>query len=482
MKVILMSLKSKHEILAKIPQVEALLKTKSIEGLVAEFSHTVVVEEIRKVLSRIRRRILSEETEWFPEDALNQENLIKEIIEQTRLGMKPNLHGVINGTGTILHTNLGRAILSPKASRQVLEIARRYSNLEIDEESGKRGLRYDHVSELLCRLTGAEDAMVVNNNAAAVLLVLSALGQGREVVVSRGQLIEIGGSFRIPEVMEQSGCILVEVGSTNKTKIEDYAQVIGAETALLLKAHTSNYKVVGFTAEVSNKELVALAQEHDLPVVEDLGSGILVDLSDYGLAEPTVQSSLDSGIDVVTISGDKLLGGPQAGIILGKKKFLDKMKLHPLNRALRIDKLTLAALEATLREYLDEKRVLNRIPVLAMLTIDKNEVRDKTDKLWLEVTMRVGELANCQIVETTSTVGGGSMPLSEIPSYALSVLPKYKSLTWLDEQMRKNDPPVFARIFKERYLLDLRTVQEDEIQILADALVDVLLKSKEDEK
>ena len=337
MKVILMSLKSKHEILAKIPQVEALLKTKSIEGLVAEFTHTVDVEEIRKVLSRIRRRIFSEETEWFPEDALNQENLIQEIIEQTRLGMKPNLHGVINGTGTILHTNLGRAILSPKASRQVLEIARRYSNLEIDEESGKRGLRYDHVSELLCRLTGAEDAMVVNNNAAAVLLVLSALGQGREVVVSRGQLIEIGGSFRIPEVMEQSGCILVEVGSTNKTKIEDYAQAISAETALLLKAHTSNYKVVGFTAEVSNKELVALAKEHDLPVVEDLGSGILVDLSDYGLAEPTVQSSLDSGIDVVTISGDKLLGGPQAGIILGKKKFLDKMKLHPLNRALRID-------------------------------------------------------------------------------------------------------------------------------------------------
>lgn len=477
-----MSLKSKQEVLAQIPQVELLLQTQELKNLVEEFSHQVVVEEIRKVLSKVRRQILVEETEWFSEDTLSKESLVHEIIKQTRLGMKPNLHGVINGTGTILHTNLGRALLSAKAGRQVLEVARRYSNLEMDEESGQRGLRYDHVSQLLCRLTGAEDAMVVNNNAAAVLLVLSALGQKKEVIVSRGQLIEIGGSFRIPEVMEQSGCTLVEVGSTNKTHVSDYEKAINEQTAMLLKAHTSNYKVVGFTAEVSNKDLVMLAQKYNIPAVEDLGSGILVDLSEYGFSEPTVQSSLQAGLDVVTISGDKLLGGPQAGIILGKKEYLEKMKKHPLNRALRIDKLTLAALEATLREYLDEKKALKEIPVLNMLTMSKEQVREKADKLWLDVTMRSGNLADCQIQEVSSAVGGGSMPLTEIPGYALSINPKYVSLTWLDEHMRRYDPPVFARIAKERYLLDLRTIQEDEIQIVADALVEVLHQSREVKK
>jgi L-seryl-tRNA(Ser) seleniumtransferase len=360
-----------------------------------------------------------------------------------------------------------------------MEVARRYSNLEMDEESGQRGLRYDHVSSLLCQLTGAEDAMVVNNNAAAVLLVLAALGTGREVIVSRGQLIEIGGSFRIPEVMEQSGCRLVEVGSTNKTHLSDYANAINSNTALLLKAHTSNYRIVGFTAEVDNQELVKLSHEHQIPVVEDLGSGILVDLTPYGLQEPTVQSSLIAGIDVVTISGDKLLGGPQAGIILGKKELLAKMKKHPLNRALRIDKLTLAGLEATLKLYLDEKKALQEIPVLRMLTTSQEQVRIKADQLWMDVTMRAGSLASFQMKEVASAVGGGSMPLAEIPSVALAVNPKHISVNQLDEGLRRFDPPIFGRITKDQYLLDLRTIQEDEITRVADGLVEVLQKAKQ---
>ncbi len=474
-----MGLKSKQEILASIPQVEVLLKTKPIQDLILEHSQQVVTDAVRLVLAKTRRQILSQAVDWFPEDTIRRDQLIQMIIQQTQTSMKPSLHGVINGTGTILHTNLGRAILSASAGKQIMEVARRYSNLEMDEESGQRGLRYDHVSGLLCQLTGAEDAMVVNNNAAAVLLVLAALGAGREVIVSRGQLIEIGGSFRIPEVMEQSGCKLVEVGSTNKTHLSDYSNAINENTALLLKAHTSNYRIVGFTAEVDNRELVELAQKHQLPVVEDLGSGILVDLTPYGLQEPTVQSSLIAGIDVVTISGDKLLGGPQAGIILGKKDLLAKMKKHPLNRALRIDKLTLAGLEATLKLYLDEKKALQEIPVLRMLTMSQEEVRTKADQLWMDVTMRAGSLASFQMKDVVSAVGGGSMPLAEIPSVALAVSPKQISVNQLDESLRHFDPPIFGRIAKDLYLLDLRTIQEDEITRVADGLVEVLQKAKQ---
>jgi len=474
-----MGLKSKQEILASIPQVEVLLKTKPIQDLILEHSQQVVTDAVRLVLAKTRRQILSQAVDWFPEDTIRRDQLIQMIIQQTQASMKPSLHGVINGTGTILHTNLGRAILSASAGKQIMEVARRYSNLEMDEESGQRGLRYDHVSGLLCQLTGAEDAMVVNNNAAAVLLVLAALGAGREVIVSRGQLIEIGGSFRIPEVMEQSGCKLVEVGSTNKTHLSDYSNAINENTALLLKAHTSNYRIVGFTAEVDNRELVELAQKHQLPVVEDLGSGILIDLTPYGLQEPTVQSSLIAGIDVVTISGDKLLGGPQAGIILGKKDLLAKMKKHPLNRALRIDKLTLAGLEATLKLYLDEKKALQEIPVLRMLTMSQEEVRTKADQLWMDVTMRAGSLASFQMKDVVSAVGGGSMPLAEIPSVALAVSPKQISVNQLDESLRHFDPPIFGRIAKDLYLLDLRTIQEDEITRVADGLVEVLQKAKQ---
>ena len=474
-----MGLKSRQEILASIPQVEVLLKTKPIQDLILEHSQQVVTDAVRSVLAKIRRQILSQAVDWFAEDTINRDLLIQMIIQQTQASMKPSLHGVINGTGTILHTNLGRALLSGSAVKQIMEVARRYSNLEMDEESGQRGLRYDHVSSLLCQLTGAEDAMVVNNNAAAVLLVLAALGSGREVIVSRGQLIEIGGSFRIPEVMEQSGCRLVEVGSTNKTHLSDYANAINSNTALLLKAHTSNYRIVGFTAEVDNQELVGLSHEHQVPVVEDLGSGILVDLTPYGLQEPTVQSSLIAGIDVVTISGDKLLGGPQAGIILGKKELLAKMKKHPLNRALRIDKLTLAGLEATLKLYLDEKKALQEIPVLRMLTTSQEQVRIKADQLWMDVTMRAGSLASFQMKEAVSAVGGGSMPLAEIPSVALAVNPKHISVNHLDEGLRRFDPPIFGRITKDHYLLDLRTIQEDEITRVADGLVEVLQKAKQ---
>ena len=469
-----MGLKSKQEVLSQIPQVELLLRTPSIQALIEEYSHQAVTDSIRQVLALFRREILSQPTDWFPEDMPDRQEILQRVKIMTKQKMQPSLHGVINATGIILHTNLGRALLPKSACRQVLEVASRYSNLEIDEKTGVRGSRYDHVNQLLCQITGAEDAMVVNNNAAAVLLVLAAMGCGKEVVVSRGQLIEIGGSFRIPEVMEQSGCRLVEVGATNKTHLQDYEKAIGRETALLLKAHTSNYRIVGFTEEVSNADLVQLGHAHALPIVEDLGSGILLDLSAYGLTEPTVQSSLQAGIDVVTISGDKLLGGPQAGIILGKKEFIALMKKHPLNRALRIDKMTLAGLEATLKLYLDEKKALTEIPVLRMLTISKEELQQKADRLWLDVTMRVGGKAFVRVQEDVSAVGGGSMPLVQLPTYVLAIVPRDCSVVQFEAALRGFETPIFGRIAKDQYLLDLRTIQDDELTRVADGVVQMI--------
>ncbi|HZW49653.1 MAG TPA: L-seryl-tRNA(Sec) selenium transferase [Bacillota bacterium] len=469
-----MGLKSKQEVLSQIPQVELILRTPSIQALIEEYSHQVVTDTIRQVLAMFRREILSQQTDWFPEEMPDRQEILQRVKAMTKQKMQPSLHGVINATGIILHTNLGRALLPKSACRQVLEVASRYSNLEIDEKTGIRGSRYDHVNQLLCQITGAEDAMVVNNNAAAVLLVLAAMGCGKEVIVSRGQMIEIGGSFRIPEVMEQSGCHLVEIGATNKTHAKDYEKAIGVETAILLKAHTSNYRIVGFTEEVSNTELVELGHAHDLPIVEDLGSGILLDLSAYGLTEPTVQSSLQAGIDVVTISGDKLLGGPQAGIILGKQKYIALMKQHPLNRALRIDKMTLAGLEATLKLYLDEKKALTEIPVLRMLTVNKEELQQKADKLWLDITMRVGGKAFVRVQEDVSAVGGGSMPLVQLPTYVIAIVPRDLSVVEFEEAMRGFETPIFGRIAKDQYLLDVRTIQDDELTRVADGVVQMI--------
>lgn len=371
---------------------------------------------------------------------------------------RPNMRSVVNATGTILHTNLGRAPIGEKHMKHVFEIATGYSNLEYSLEEGKRGERYSHFEKLLCKLTGAEAAMAVNNNASSVLLILSTLGKGGEVVVSRGELVEIGGKFRVPDVMEQSGATLVEVGTTNKTHYSDYENAITEETKALLKVHTSNYRIVGFTENVSIAEMSEIAKAHDLPLIEDIGSGVLVDLSKYGLTyEPTVQDSLKNGADIVCFSGDKLLGGPQAGIIVGKKKYIDQMKKNQLTRALRIDKFTAATLEVVLQEYLSEEKAIKNIPVLRMMTESFEDVAKRARGL-KRMLQNAGIDAVIETEHCESQIGGGSLPLERIPSMAVTIKANAITTEELEERMRCLEVPVIGRTLNDKILLDARTL------------------------
>ncbi|MDT8396797.1 MAG: L-seryl-tRNA(Sec) selenium transferase, partial [bacterium] len=382
---------------------------------------------------------------------------------------RPRLRKVINATGVVIHTNLGRSPLPEEAIRQIGLAARGYSNLEYDIEGGKRGSRDDLVEELLCRLTGAQAATVVNNNAAAVMLVLRTLAAGRSAVVSRGELVEIGGSFRIPDVMEASGAKLAEVGTTNRTRIDDYRKGITGETALLLKVHTSNYRIVGFAEEASVTELVALGREKKIPVAVDLGSGCLVDLRNLGLkySEPTVDEVLSQGADVVTFSGDKLLGGPQAGIIVGSGRAMEAIKKNPMKRALRVGKLTLSSLEAVLKAYLDPATAVQQIPVLRMISTSKEKIAQRARRF-------AGRLADLPMrsstVSSVSRVGGGSLPLEELPTMLLALEPKGMSAHEFEERLRFQDPPVVGRIVDDKLCLDLRTVASSELGELERAI------------
>ncbi|OGL60132.1 MAG: L-seryl-tRNA(Sec) selenium transferase [Candidatus Tectomicrobia bacterium RIFCSPLOWO2_12_FULL_69_37] len=402
-----------------------------------------------------------------------RDSLRREALHQAgdilRADQRPRLRPLINATGIVLHTNLGRAPLSEAACEALLGVARGYSNLEFDLESGKRGRREGAMEELLCRLTGAEGAVVVNNNAAAVMFAIRLMAEGREVIVSRGELIEIGGSFRIPEIMAQSGARLVEVGATNKTRLEDYESAIGPDTGLLLKAHTSNFRIVGFTEEVPRERLVALGRERGLPVLEDLGSGCLLPVP--GLpAEPTVAASVEAGVDLITFSGDKLLGGPQAGIAVGRAGWVQKLKKHPMMRILRPGKLTLAALEATLRAYLDPGTAAGALPALRMLAEAPESVGRRVRALLDALGPELRGKLDAREVETTGKVGGGALPLAELPSRAVALAPGGLSPDETEERLRRNDPPVIARIHEDRVLLDLRCVREDELPLLARAL------------
>lgn len=391
----------------------------------------------------------------------------------------PRFRRVINATGVIIHTNLGRSLLPEKARQQLLSGASHYTNLEFDLHTGKRGSRYAHVEELLCELTGAEAALVVNNNAAAVLISLETLAKNKEVVVSRGQLVEIGGSFRIPDIMARSGASLVEVGCTNRTHLRDYTNAITENTGLLLRVHCSNYTIIGFTSEVSATDLVQLSRQHRIPVMEDLGSGCLVDLQAFGLTgEPRVQDVVASGVDVLTFSGDKLLGGPQAGIIVGKKKYIEEIKKNPLNRALRIDKFTLAALEAVLRLYLDPVVARKEIPTLAMLGLPEEGLRQRAEQLAKNI-QKIPE-ADCQpeILPVFSQVGGGALPEQKIPSWAVALCPETMPVNQLEQGLRQAPIPVVARIADNRLLVDLRTVAEDELELLTESLRFVFLSAK----
>ena len=448
-----------NQLLRKLPKVDDLLRCPELAPLCREFGTNAVTEAIRQEVGQLRRGILVEAVTELP----TREALVQAICKRVRLDSLPSFRRVINGTGIILHTNLGRACLSEKAAQAAADAARRYSNLEYDLDSGKRGTRYSHVEEILCRLTGAESALVVNNNAAAVLLVLSALTQGGQVIVSRGELVEIGGSFRVPEIMEACGAQLKEVGATNKTHLHDYRGAINERTKAIMKVHTSNYRIIGFSETPALSRLVELGHSHGLPVIEDLGSGCLLDLNRFGIHdEPCVQDSIRAGVDVVSFSGDKLLGGPQAGIILGKKKYLDVLKRHPLNRAMRVDKMTLAALEATLRSY--EAQREKEIPVIAMLSAGPEELRKKADML---AAMLTEAGVSCQVVPTEGRVGGGSVPNHGLPSFAVAL---GGSVEALEEALRLEMYPIIGRIHEGMYLLDVRTLWEEDFPVIVEAV------------
>ena len=455
-----------RELYRKIPKVDRFLQDKELLEVLDTKPKFFLKKAVDTVLSELREKISTGEVEEISYDALKER-----VKEELQILLRPKLHRVINATGVVLHTNLGRAPISPSVADHLKEIITGYSNLEYDLEKGKRGLRYRNLEWILKELTGVEDVCVVNNNAGAVLLVLSALAKGKEVVVSRGELIEIGGSFRIPDVMEQSGALLREVGTTNKTHLWDYENAINENTALLMKVHTSNYKVLGFTESVSTKELVEIGRKYEIPVYEDLGSGSFIDVTKLGLSyEPTVQDVLKSGVDVVSFSGDKLLGGAQAGIILGRRELLQKIKKHPLNRALRIDKMTLAVLEATLTYYLDETLVLKEIPTWKFLSQTPQQVEFKAKEL-VRILEREGFKGSAKIVRERSEVGGGALPLQTLPTYCVKVEIEDFSALEIDKKMRSFYPPVVGRIKDNRYLIDMFTVFEEEIPVIASHLL-----------
>lgn len=433
---------------------------------------SLVKSSVRQLLESLRQEILKGLPVKPAE--LTQAALLPRFAALLAARLRPNFRTVINGTGVVIHTNLGRSLLPEAAMESLLAVGSHYSNLELDLATGKRGSRYSLVEDILCELTGAEAALVVNNNAAAVMLVLDTLAKGREVIVSRGQLVEIGGSFRIPEVMSRTGARLVEVGATNRTHLGDYEGAITEETALLLKVHTSNYRMIGFTSEVSLGELVTLATRHNLPVMEDLGSGCLIDLSRFGLAkEPTVGEVIRAGADVVTFSGDKLLGGPQAGLILGKKGIIAQIKANPMTRALRIDKFTLAGLEAVLRLYFDEERAIAAIPTLAMLAMPLAAIDRRGKRLRRLLGKALAPLCRVELKTIASMVGGGSLPEQPLPSRAVALAPLDRSVNELEKGLRALALPVLGRIEDDWLLLDMRTVADQEVPLLAKCLKEV---------
>ena len=406
---------------------------------------------------------------------VSRESFVQSVFSIMKMFETSKLRRVINATGIIVHTNLGRAVLAKEAVAAVAEMASSYSSLEYDLFSRARGSRHTLVSDLLCEMTGAKAAIVVNNNAAAVLLSLNTLAEGKQVIVSRGELVEIGGSFRIPDIMQKSGCALVEVGTTNKTHARDYRSAVTNDTALFLKVHTSNYRIMGFTATVPGEELVRMGKEFSIPVMEDLGSGFLIDPSLLKMREePTVQDTVKNGLSIITFSGDKLLGGPQAGIILGEPELIKKIASNPIARAVRCDKMTLAALEATLRIFRDPEKVIQKIPTLKMVSASLKTLREKSRRLALKIKERAGNRAKIALATTNARVGGGALPLLDLPSAAVSIRPKDMSVTQLDVALHSMDIPIVGRIESDQYLIDVRTLLDGETKIVQNEICKVL--------
>jgi len=463
-----------RQLLRRLPAVDRLIDLAKTESCYERVPTSVVVGAIRAVIEAQRRRIRAGNG-TLTEAELTDAAIMDRVKETVRLTMRPNLRRVVNATGIVVHTNLGRSLLAREAVENIVTVAAGYSNLEYDLAQGTRGSRYAAVQDLLCEITGAEAAMVVNNNAGAVLVSLESLARNRQVIVSRGELVEIGGSFRIPDVMAKSNAVLREVGTTNRTHLRDYESAIVPETGLLLKVHCSNYSIVGFTRQVSLKELVGLGAAHNLPVMEDLGSGTFIDFSRYGLLkEPTVQASVASGADVVTFSGDKLLGGPQAGIIVGKKTVVERIRQNPITRALRIDKLTLAALESTLRLYRDEERAVAEIPTLRMLTETETAVAARAAVLVQALAGLSDARLAVDLVRLPSKAGGGALPLLELPSRCLRIRVDGLSANALELRLRGGEPPIIGRIEDDAFVMDVRTLQNDEFPLIESALTSIL--------
>jgi L-seryl-tRNA(Ser) seleniumtransferase len=450
-----------------LPQIQSLLTQPLIIEVSQRYSHSETVDALRHVVAKLRAGILSNTQRDLPDFA--SPAFAATIATEIEAGRAPSLVPVINATGIIIHTNLGRARLAPQAILEMQSIAAAPSNLELNLKTGKRGSRHAHVEQLICELTGAQAAVVVNNCAAAVLLSLMATAGGRSVVASRGELIEIGGSFRLPDVIAQSGASLREVGTTNKTRLDDYENAIDDDTAVLLKSHTSNFKIVGFTSSPSRRDLARLATEKKVILMEDLGSGVLIDLSPYGLTdEPVVKDIIKAGVDLVMFSGDKLLGGPQAGIIAGRRDIIASLKSHPLMRAVRIDKLSLAALEATLRLYHPPFDPVSDIPVLAMLSQPIHDVENRANTL---VKMLIEEgIEGVAAQKSTAFVGGGTLPEQDIESFAVSVCLPNLSAETLAAKLRQNEVPIIGRIEREQIMLDMRTIHDDEMTMIVSAL------------
>ncbi len=465
---------SKQKLLSQIPQVDEILRHSKLQPFIAKLSHEFVLQNVQKVTEQYRAELLAKDSSNNFSRASITKQILSRSLSRIQNFLRPSLQRAINGTGIILHTGLGRAPLITDAKENLAKVAAGYSNLEIDLESGKRGKRNSHVEELLCYLAGAEAACIVNNNAAAVLLTLNTLSFGKEAIISRGQLVEIGGSFRIPDVMEKSGTKMVEVGTTNKTHLKDYEKAISDNTGVICVVHPSNFRVKGFTNEVSLPDLVSLGEKHNIPVVYDLGGGVLVDLRKYDLPyEPVVSDSVTFGVDVVTFSGDKVLGGPQAGILVGKKKFIDKIKSNPLMRALRCDKLIYAALEPTLRLYLNEDDLLKENCVLKMLLEPMENLNRKAKKLSNKLD-RIKTSCQFKIEDTSIEIGSGAMPLEEFPSKAISLQIESIPVETLAKRFRSYSPPIIGYIRDNRLFFDLRTIFEDEHAIFFEACQQIL--------
>jgi L-seryl-tRNA(Ser) seleniumtransferase len=464
----------RNALLRSLPNVSDLLARDDVAALLAAEPRPLVLDALRDAIEARRAAVLA-----GSDDPTTADDVVAHARLLLAASARPSLRRVVNATGIIVHTNLGRSPMALDAIAAAVEAASGYSTLEYDAVTGQRGSRHVHVEALLTRLTGAEAAMAVNNNAAAVLLALAGLAGGREAIVSRGQLVEIGGSFRIPDIMAQSGARMVEVGTTNKTHLADYADAITADTGVLLKVHSSNFRMVGFIEQVETAELAALGAERGVPVFEDQGSGVLLDLTPWGLSgEPTIGQAVAAGADVVSASGDKLLGGPQAGILVGRATVIERLKKHPLARALRLDKMTLAALEATLRLYLEPERALAEVPTLAMLTAPAEVVRQRAEALAARIRDAVGRDAvdglEVSVEPEVSRAGGGALPMADIPTFVAAVASARVSANDMEARLRAWEPHIVARIKDGRVFLDPRTLSADDADIVVEAFAHVL--------